>query len=714
MKNSVVKILMLLVLLCFGIGAWAENMITISSTEGAPGSEVTVSIGLTNTDAVSSLQVSIPLDENLTLVTGSGQLGSRCSSHSQTIGVKDGVLNVFVYSMSMTAFTGNSGEVISFKLKLGNQPVTVSLTPSKTVLTNSGGSAVAGSSESGEVTVRCAKAQYSTMEVDFGAVPIMSTYTETVTVTNVGNDNLRITGLTFSDVNVFSSTTTASLPLTIAPGDSKSLNITYAPVTRGSISRTLKLECNSVSKLNTITLKAQPFAVNELHVQDVSGVSDEEVTVSMTMNNMDPITGYQVEFELPDQLEYVANSFALSARKQDHQAVTSLNGNVLRILVYSGSDKALTGNDGEIGSFKVKLVGRYGTTLTPIKTVLTATINSVIENVVSGVYGGCIDIQSPQINCDATLTFGAVSVTEDCEQQLAISNGGSAPLTISRVTFSNENMSVKESLPHVIASGECGYLTVVYNNVEQSAFDGTMNIYSNDPDQRMKAVTVTGSRFAPNFASLQVANVRQTENLKIEVAVDNYDDLTGLQFDLEYPNGSYEPFDDNLTMGTRVTGMTVNPVQMNDKTIRYFCYFLGGDKLSAGSGTVLTIALRPIGGSAAKGSYTVNVKNIMMGTNELTNKYAGANLSATFSVIDFLKGDANGDGSVTISDAVAIVNKILGNPSGNFNEAAADVSGDGEITITDAVGVVNIILGNGGSSAPTMDMKEPEPVAEPE
>ena len=66
----------------------------------------------------------------------------------------------------------------------------------------------------------------------------------------------------------------------------------------------------------------------------------------------------------------------------------------------------------------------------------------------------------------------------------------------------------------------------------------------------------------------------------------------------------------------------------------------------------------------------------------------------------FLKGDANGDGSVTISDAVAIVNKILGNPSGNFNEAAADVSGDGEITITDAVGVVNIILGNGGSSAP--------------
>ena len=58
-----------------------------------------------------------------------------------------------------------------------------------------------------------------------------------------------------------------------------------------------------------------------------------------------------------------------------------------------------------------------------------------------------------------------------------------------------------------------------------------------------------------------------------------------------------------------------------------------------------------------------------------------------------IKGDANGDGEVTITDAVAIVNKILGNASENFNESAADVNGDGVITITDAVGVVNIILG---------------------
>ena len=72
----------------------------------------------------------------------------------------------------------------------------------------------------------------------------------------------------------------------------------------------------------------------------------------------------------------------------------------------------------------------------------------------------------------------------------------------------------------------------------------------------------------------------------------------------------------------------------------------------------------------------------------------------------YIPGDANGDGQVTITDAVAIVNYILGNPSANFNIVAANVNGDTDdegkpkITITDAVAVVNIILNSGGSSAP--------------
>lgn len=59
-----------------------------------------------------------------------------------------------------------------------------------------------------------------------------------------------------------------------------------------------------------------------------------------------------------------------------------------------------------------------------------------------------------------------------------------------------------------------------------------------------------------------------------------------------------------------------------------------------------------------------------------------------------LKGDANGDGSVDISDVVVIVNYILnsGSASGNFVFENADVNNDGYVDISDVVGVVNLIL----------------------
>ena len=62
---------------------------------------------------------------------------------------------------------------------------------------------------------------------------------------------------------------------------------------------------------------------------------------------------------------------------------------------------------------------------------------------------------------------------------------------------------------------------------------------------------------------------------------------------------------------------------------------------------------------------------------------------------DYVLGDANGDGKVTITDAVYVVNYILGQPAADFCEEAADLNGDNNITITDAVMIVNIILGQG-------------------
>ena len=59
----------------------------------------------------------------------------------------------------------------------------------------------------------------------------------------------------------------------------------------------------------------------------------------------------------------------------------------------------------------------------------------------------------------------------------------------------------------------------------------------------------------------------------------------------------------------------------------------------------------------------------------------------------YQRGDANGDGNVTIADVVTIVDYTLGKASPTFVESAADLNNDGQINVSDVVALVNILLG---------------------
>ena len=58
----------------------------------------------------------------------------------------------------------------------------------------------------------------------------------------------------------------------------------------------------------------------------------------------------------------------------------------------------------------------------------------------------------------------------------------------------------------------------------------------------------------------------------------------------------------------------------------------------------------------------------------------------------FLRGDANGDGEIGMSDVMFIVNYILGTPADTFNAKAADANEDGEVGMPDVMYIVNYIL----------------------
>ena len=689
MKNEMISILAVL-LLCFGMGARAGNIVTIGTASGAPGDEVTVSVSLANTDAVSSLQLSINMNEELSFVDGSAVLSSRSADHTVTAGVKDGALNIMVYSMSLAAISGNEGEVVSFRLKLGNQPTTVALTASKLILTDTDGNTVSGSTQNGSVSIRCAKAQYSTTTVDFGSVPIRSTYTRNVTVTNVGNEPLEVTGLQFSKYPTdFSSTT--SFPFTVNAGSSASINITYAPQERGTINETVKVVCNSISKLNNISLKAQPFAVNELHVQPTSGIADEVVTVSMTMNNMDAISGFQFEFTLPAALTYIENSFLLSDRKQGHSVVQTLKDGVLRIIGYSSSDTPFTGNDGELATMQFRLSGRNSVTLKASKAILTATINNQTQNVCSADYGATITIRSPRLNANSTLNMGSTPVTQDAASNFVVRNYGNAPLTINRVTFNKENLYIRQELPLTIAANGNVTLNVVNPGIEEGDFSALMQIYSNDPEQRLWNVDISGNRFAPNYLSFTAPDIYTDEDLAVNVSMSNYDAINGLQFDVEYPSTYYEPTDELVTTA-RSAGLSVSQRSISANTVRYFFYSLSDAEISAGDGNVLTFKLHAKGDTPA-GSYILRITNIKLGTADMVNKYAGTNITSSFNVNSYLIGDVNRDGFVDSGDVMAIYSSMAGNSDPEIL-SRSDVNSDGQVDSGDIMAIYSIMAGN--------------------
>lgn len=72
---------------------------------------------------------------------------------------------------------------------------------------------------------------------------------------------------------------------------------------------------------------------------------------------------------------------------------------------------------------------------------------------------------------------------------------------------------------------------------------------------------------------------------------------------------------------------------------------------------------------------------------------------------DVAKGDLNGDGEVSISDVVLIIDVMAGTITDADKVAAADVNGDGDVTITDCVAAIDLMAAQTGANA---RMRTPE------
>ena len=179
--------------------------------------------------------------------------------------------------------------------------------------------------------------------------------------------------------------------------------------------------------------------------------------------------------------------------------------------------------------------------------------------------------------------------------------------------------------------------------------------------------------------------------------------ITACQFDLSLPTG-VSISDYQLT--SRKADQSISVKKQVNGDYRVAILSSTSAAFSGSDGALANLTL-DIAATAANGRHTLAVKDIEL-TSTGGEAINPADMTATMIISDVQMGDTNGDGKITITDAVAIVNYLLGNASPNFVYEASDVNGDRKTTITDAVAIVNIILSSSSSTAPRKSALDPQ------
>ena len=633
-------------MLAAGLVAQGQNVLSLTGGSGHPGDTVTVRLALTNSDAVTALQTFIPLGSNLTYVAGSAALSNRSNGHQLTATVLRDTLRIYSYSLALAPYGGTSGELLTFRVVLGREPGNIALTPTQSVLSSDAGGSLTVGATSGTVTVLAPKLQVTPTAVDYGHVPIRSSYTRSLTVKNIGNEALTLGGATFSDT-----TLSCTLPTTLAAGGQQTVTLRYSPVRAGATTMTATLHSNAKVGDSVVTIAADPYAVNELRPLSVSGYTDSTVTVELRMNNMDSIVGLQTAIKLPQALTYVEGSFAVDAtRTPSYSATAGMQGDTLTLLLTSLTATPMHGSDGVVARFGVRLHGYGSHTLRLTGTALS---DEEGRNVLSGVYTGTVSIYSPTLSCNGSVDLGNTPVTETAAATLPVRNTGNAPLVIDRAVFTQAGWQIGDNLPLTVSNNGRDTLHIVYTGTREGAHSAQMLLYTNDPRNDLKRIDLTAQRYEPNALYLQGNPDAAAATPEVDIVLDNYSDVTALQMDVRYPHSAFSLEPQDISLTERADGHIVSGARLNDSTLRVLVLSMQNTPFGGNSGAVARMRLHAVDSLSAD-SYQIELLNVTSGCTDGVDRLSSIQGTGWFATRVVHDTTVVRDTIVTIDTIVAI------------------------------------------------------------
>ncbi len=377
---------------------------------------------------------------------------------------------------------------------------------------------------------------------------------------------------------------------------------------------------------------------------------------------------------LPD-MTYGGDTYTLPAQTEEGFDLTwaSSNANVATIsgntLTVKGAGTA-TITASQVGNEEYKPFSKEFT-LTVAKAPLTITVN------------------------DATKNVGDVNPAFTASYEGFVGDDDASVLT-AQPTFTTEadENSPVGTYAIVVSGAEAA-------NYEINYVDGTLTVVDEWSMSNTLAVTDT-----------QVLRGRQ---VVLPVSMSNTEDITALQFDLTLPTGVSIATNSKgkyiVEKTERCVDHTLNASKPGEANVyKVLLYSTEVESITGNEGAVINVTIETAEDMEA-GEYEVRISNINL-TTTAEKKITPADVTCVLTVRNSIPGDANGDGTIDVTDIVGIANSILGRASESFDAVAADVNGDGSVDVTDIVVTANIILHDGGANAANvrgaMQMLDPQ------
>lgn len=225
------------------------------------------------------------------------------------------------------------------------------------------------------------------------------------------------------------------------------------------------------------------------------------------------------------------------------------------------------------------------------------------------------------------------------------------------------------------------------SNPDNPYDDEDLPSYDDEPDTDIS--TLDNTIYVNNL------EVNKTETVELIVNLKNSTmDISAFSFNLILPEGFAVT---KVSRGERVKVKDddeefIFSFNSSDKDgVRYVqCYTMQDAVLGGKDGEVakITISL-PADVKAGKYPIIINHSEVAYSsTNEIHET-----VKSTLTVKDYIVGDANGDGIISITDVSTIASYLLGGSPAGFNAKAADANKDGTVSITDVSTLASQLLG---------------------